>query len=240
MFYLNAAGWRYYCPKSRSWQDCGTSDFSRVFQYVEAGNPADNNRPADALPAFSGSKILCVGRNYRKHAAELGNDVPDRPLWFSKPPSAIIGHNETVLLPRGIGRIDYEGELALIIGRRTRRITPAEAENHIGGITVCLDMTARDLQKSDGQWTRAKGFDTFLPLGWKGVKYDSSWKDGSIEVRKNGITVQNDKFSSMVFDFSQLVADLSLCMTLEPGDIILSGTPRGLARLQGETGLKSV
>lgn len=228
MLYRDAHSWKYFVGKEDSWIDTATLDFARAVAMAGRGAESGVTQPDGALPAFSGSKIICVGRNYRKHAAELGHDVPERPLWFSKPPSAIIGNRGKVLLPRGMGRIDYEGELALVISRQASRVKVADALSYIGGVTACFDMTARDLQKSDGQWTRAKGFDTFLPLAGLVAVFDDSWAKGHIEVKKNGVLVQNDCFSSMVFGFAELIADLSACMTLEPGDLLLTGTPEGV------------
>ncbi len=228
MYYRNQSGWHYFAADIKDWRDTASVRFDeRVIRH--AGNCMINEHcPADALPAFSGSKIICVGRNYRKHAEELGNDVPARPLWFSKPPSSIIGGGQQVILPKDYGRIDYEGELAMIIGRRAKNVSIEQACDYIGGVTACFDMTARDLQKSDGQWTRAKGFDTFLPLACLVAPFSPEWKRGMLEVWKNNELVQKDRFSSMVFDFAELVADLSACMTLEPGDLILTGTPEGV------------
>ena len=233
MFYLNQQGWHYYSIEQRRWNSSGSRLFTeQLSKNVTLRQLIDLKPevqvPDDALPPFSGSKILCVGRNYRKHAAELGNDVPDRPLWFSKPPSSIIGEGGTVKIPANAGRIDYEGELALIIGRRACNVSNDEALACIGGVTASLDMTARDLQKSDGQWTRAKGFDTFLPLASLVAPFAADWSSGSIVVRKNDLIVQQSSFSAMVFGFATLIADISACMTLEPGDIILTGTPEGI------------
>ncbi len=229
MFYLSNKGWNYYSAAESSWKESGSRNFNAdVTGQVSSAAVIEAVAPGNALPAFSGTKILCVGRNYRKHAAELGNDVPERPLWFSKPPSSIIGTDGTVIIPSNAGRIDYEGELALIINRRASRVSVEQALEYIGGVTACLDMTARELQKTDGQWTRAKGFDTFLPLASLVAPFSRNWAEGSIEVRKNDVIVQSSAFSAMVFGFAELVADLSACMTLMPGDLILTGTPEGI------------
>lgn len=228
MFYRDKKSWKFYDTGLKEWCDSNTTSFEAVCQKSFDYHGKMPAPPAGALPCFSGTKIVCVGRNYRKHAQELGNDVPDRPLWFSKPPSAIIGPGQTVIIPQGFGRIDYEGELALIIGKRGRNLSIETAEEYIGGVTACLDMTARELQKADGQWTRAKGFDTFLPLSTIVMPYTREWQKGAIEVQLNGDIVQASPFSAMVFDFKTLIADLSQCMTLEPGDLILTGTPEGV------------
>jgi len=181
---------------------------------------------------FGGSKIMAVGRNYKSHAKELGNQIPNEPLWFQKPPSSIVGNKGKVKLPKGFGRIDYEGELAIVIGRKSRQVPLQEALKQIAGITLALDITARDLQKSDGQWTRAKGFDTFCPLGPWIVPFQKEWQDVAIKTVLNGKIVQSDRTSSMVFGFAELIRHLSACMTLEPGDIILTGTPAGVGSLK--------
>lgn len=235
MFYRNDRGWHFFSYTRNTWINSNSLEFNTALTQQFAADSDNAHRlagaailPAGALPAFNGSKIICVGRNYRNHAAELGNDVPKRPLWFFKPPSSIIGEEGRIVLPQGVGRIDYEGELGLLIGKKTRNISVHYAEGCIGGVTACLDMTARELQKSDGQWTRAKGFDTFLPLASMVAPYSPAWKNGSIEVYKNGELVQKSGFSAMVFGFAELIADLSACMTLEPGDLILTGTPEGV------------
>ena len=233
MFYLNPNGWNHYSAIAKSWQPCHSNQFNdAVCQTCQRETVMASDSvialPGDAIPPFSGSKILCVGRNYRKHAQEMGNDVPDRPLWFSKPPSSIIGEGGSVILPENSGRIDYEGELALVICRRTRKVAVEDALDHIGGVTACLDMTARELQKSDGQWTRAKGFDTFLPLAGLVAPFSPDWAAGAIETRKNDVIVQQSSLKAMVFGFAELIADISACMTLEPGDLILTGTPEGI------------
>ncbi|MBF0499376.1 MAG: fumarylacetoacetate hydrolase family protein [Candidatus Riflebacteria bacterium] len=195
--------------------------------------------PSGSLAApFGGTKILCVGRNYRPHVRELGNEIPKEPLWFSKPPSSLIGHNGKVLLPKGFGRIDYEGEVAFVIGRSGRNISASEALKFIAGVTLAIDITARELQKTDGQWTRAKGFDTFCPLGPGIASFEQSWLDCSITTTKNGTIVQNDRLSSLIFPVPQLIQHLSACMTLEPGDVILTGTPAGVGPLESGDHLK--
>ncbi len=234
MFYQDNNGWNYYSYAEKAWRTTGSQIFQGSLspdskaKLMHHETMAAPTLPSGALPAFSGSKVLCVGRNYRKHAAEMGNDVPSRPLWFTKPPSSIIGEGGNVVIPSGAGRIDYEGELVLIIGRRASKVPVDKALDYIGGVTACFDMTARELQKSDGQWTRAKGFDTFLPLASLVAPFSEEWAHGSIEVTKNNEIVQTSSFSAMVFGFAELVADISACMTLEPGDLILTGTPEGI------------
>lgn len=183
------------------------------------------------LPPFGGTKILAVGRNYRPHAAELGNPIPDEPLWFTKPPSSVVGHDGVVILPADVGQIDYEGELAVVIGERCRMARRDEALGKVAGVTLALDITARALQKKDGQWTRAKGFDTFCPLGPWIAAFHESWLDAELETWLNGRRVQADRLSSLIFPIPELIAHISRVMTLEVGDVILTGTPAGVGPL---------
>jgi 2-keto-4-pentenoate hydratase/2-oxohepta-3-ene-1,7-dioic acid hydratase in catechol pathway len=177
------------------------------------------------------TKIVAIGRNYVDHAAELGNQVPQAPLMFLKPPSALLAPGgEIVRPPPGlVERVDYEGELALVIGARGRNVAAADAARHIWGYTIANDVTARDLQKKDGQWTRAKGFDTFCPLGPCVVRELPA--GARIRTLVNGRLVQDGAVADMVFPPAQLVAAISAVMTLEPGDVILTGTPAGVGPL---------
>ena len=194
-----------------------------------AGTPVDR-RSAKLLVPVVPSKILCIGRNYRAHAAELGNEVPEKPLVFFKPPSSLLPHKGTVLLPPESSRVDYEGELAIVIGKRARRLAGSEALGAVFGYTVAIDVTARDLQKADGQWWRAKGFDTFCPLG-PAIETDVDPSDLLLETLVDGAVKQSGRTSAMVHDVPALVAWASHAMTLEPGDVILTGTPEGVAPL---------
>ncbi|MBK7578644.1 MAG: fumarylacetoacetate hydrolase family protein [Myxococcales bacterium] len=176
------------------------------------------------------TKIVCVGRNYSAHAKELGNEVPKEPLLFFKPPSSLLAAGGTVFLPRESERVEYEAELAVVVGKRGRRISRERAFDHVFGFTIACDVTARDLQKKDGQWTRAKGFDTFCPLGPElvtGIDPSSL----SVQLRVNGQLRQDGNTRDMVFDIPALVAFISNAMTLEPGDLILTGTPEGVGPL---------
>jgi 2-keto-4-pentenoate hydratase/2-oxohepta-3-ene-1,7-dioic acid hydratase in catechol pathway len=176
------------------------------------------------------TKIIGIGRNYRAHAAELNNAVPEQPLMFLKPPSSLSDPGAPVFLPRESQRVDYEGELAVIIGRRCRRVAHAEALGCIFGYGVACDVTARDLQRADAQWTRGKGFDTFCPLGAHVVSgVDAA--DLELELLVNGERRQHGRTSDMIFDLATLVAYASSVMTLEPGDLILTGTPEGVGPL---------
>ncbi len=179
------------------------------------------------------SKIVCVGRNYAEHAKELGNEVPRAPLLFLKPPSAIIGHEEAIVLPEASGRVEFESEIGVVIGHRLHGLhidDTAEAEAAIGGFVCLNDVTARDLQKSDGQWTRAKGFDTFCPVGPRVVS-GLDWRDLEVIGRVNGQERQRARSTEMVFSIPALLAYISGVMTLEPGDLVATGTPAGVGLL---------
>jgi 2-keto-4-pentenoate hydratase/2-oxohepta-3-ene-1,7-dioic acid hydratase in catechol pathway len=175
-------------------------------------------------------KIVCVGRNYADHAREHNVEVPDVPLLFMKPPSSVIGPGEKILLPPQSKQVEHEAELAVVIGRQTRNATADEAMGCIFGYTIANDVTARDLQQLDGQWTRAKGFDTFCPLGpW--IDTEVNPHDLRILCRVNGQIRQLGSTRDMVFSIPQLVAFISGIMTLEVGDILLTGTPSGVGKL---------
>jgi 2-keto-4-pentenoate hydratase/2-oxohepta-3-ene-1,7-dioic acid hydratase in catechol pathway len=182
---------------------------------------------ARLMPPAMPTKIVCVGLNYRKHALELGHEIPSEPVLFLKPPTAMNATNGEIHVPPGAGRIDYEGELAVVIGRRAHRVSPSEADSHVLGYTCANDVTARDLQQKDGQWTRAKGFDGFCPIGpW--VETDVDPGDLLLETYLNGARVQSSRTSDMIFGVPHLVSFASHVMTLLPGDVILTGTPGGI------------
>ncbi len=177
------------------------------------------------------SKIVCVGRNYAKHAAELGNDVPAEPLIFLKPASALLAPGEPIVKPAGAGRVDFEGEIGLVVGRRARRVTVEEAWDHLASVVPVTDVTARDLQRADGQWTRAKCFATFCPVG-EPVPVDQVDRSGlGVTTRVNGEVRQEGSVHEMAFDIPLIVAFISGVMTLEPGDLIATGTPDGIGPL---------
>ncbi|HJR35071.1 MAG TPA: fumarylacetoacetate hydrolase family protein [Gemmatimonadales bacterium] len=177
------------------------------------------------------SKIVCVGRNYADHARELGNEVPAAPLLFLKPPSAIIGDGERILLPPESQRVEFEAEIGVVIGRRMHRAGPEVAERGIQGFVCLNDVTARDLQKSDGQWSRAKGFDTFCPVGPR-IAEGLDWRSLEVIGRVNGEERQRAPSSAMVFSIPDLLAYISGVMTLEPGDLVATGTPAGVGQLR--------
>jgi 2-keto-4-pentenoate hydratase/2-oxohepta-3-ene-1,7-dioic acid hydratase in catechol pathway len=197
------------------------------------GQPTDLLLAANSyqlLAPCAPSKIAAVGRNYRAHAAEMGHPVPEEPLFFLKPPTALTANSQPIYYPPQSQQVDYEGELALVIGQRTKNCSPEEAKKKIWGYTIANDVTARDLQLKDGQWTRAKGFDSFCPLGpWivreltLGAKIQTFLND---ELRQSAL------LSDMVFAPEEIVSYLSQVMTLLPGDVVLTGTPEGIGAMQ--------
>ena len=198
-----------------------------AFQREDAKIPLASVR---LLPPVTPSKIICVGRNYAAHAKEHGADVPEVPLIFLKPPTSLIAHKEAIMLPPQSKQVEHEAELTIVIGRTGRWITPEEALSHVFGYTIANDVTARDLQRSDGQWTRAKGFDTFCPLGpWIETDFDPA--DAVVTCHVNGEMRQMASTRDMIFTVKQLIAFVSSVMTLEPGDILLTGTPAGVSPL---------
>jgi 2-keto-4-pentenoate hydratase/2-oxohepta-3-ene-1,7-dioic acid hydratase in catechol pathway len=198
------------------------------------GRDAGDPRPLGGLallpPVPPGGKVLCIGRNYLAHARELGNEVPAEPLVFLKPSTSLLPHGGTVLLPPESERVDFEGELALVVGRRARRVGPEAYADVVFGITPALDISARDLQKKDGQWWRAKGFDTFCPCG-PVVASGVDAADLSLRTYLDGELRQDGRTSRMIFDLPALVSWVSQAMTLEPGDLLLTGTPEGVGPL---------
>jgi 2-keto-4-pentenoate hydratase/2-oxohepta-3-ene-1,7-dioic acid hydratase in catechol pathway len=183
------------------------------------------------LPPCIPSKIVCIGRNYPEHAKELGNDVPKEPLIFFKPPSSLIGPDEPIILPRISERVDYEGELAAIIGRRFRHLSADEnVSAYILGYTCLNDVTARDLQRRDAQFTRGKGFDTFCPLG-PVIETSLDLATAGLETFINGTRKQFGHTSEMIFSLDVIIRFITQVMTLEPGDVIATGTPSGVGSL---------
>jgi len=181
----------------------------------------------NSLPFPRPSKIVCVGRNYVDHAKELGNEVPKAPLLFFKPSSALVPPGAALVLPQASQQVEYEAEIGILIGKALRNVDAAGAEAGIGGVTCANDVTARDLQKSDGQWARAKGFDTFCPLGpWVETELDVS--DLRLVTRLDGEVVQSGPTADMVHQVADLIAYASAAFTLLPGDVILTGTPSGV------------
>ena len=200
------------------------------FEGARLGSIETSWSRADLRAPLRPSKIVCVGRNYAAHAKELGNDVPSEPLLFLKAPSSIVGPGGAVVLPKESDRVEHEAELGVVIGRRIRRISKEDAPTAIFGYTCACDVTARDLQKKDGQWSRAKSFDTFCPVGpWIETELDPS--DLGVRCTVGGELRQNGRTSQMIFDIPTLIAYASAVMTLEPGDLIVTGTPEGVGPL---------
>jgi len=178
-------------------------------------------------PVIPRSKVVCVGRNYAAHAAELGNDVPKEPMIFLKPNTSVIGPRDGIVYPEQTNDLHFEGELAIVIGRICRDLPKERVNEVIFGYTVANDVTARDLQKSDGQWARAKGYDTFCPLGpWISTEFDAS--DVRVSTELNGEPKQDGRTSQFIFDIPEVLAYITSFTTLLPGDVVLTGTPAGV------------
>jgi 2-keto-4-pentenoate hydratase/2-oxohepta-3-ene-1,7-dioic acid hydratase in catechol pathway len=211
------------------------SDLVRVLAgtFFEEPLPTGEELPLDdvrLLAPVLPSKLVCVGKNYAAHAAEFGMDVPEEPLLFLKPSTAVIGPNEPIQLLPISKRVDYEGELAVVIGRIARDVRAEDAYRYILGYTCANDVTLRDLQRTDDQWARAKGFDGSCPLGpW--IETDVDPTDVAVETRLNGDVRQNARSTEMVFGVATLLEYITSFMTLLPGDAILTGTPEGVGRL---------
>jgi 2-keto-4-pentenoate hydratase/2-oxohepta-3-ene-1,7-dioic acid hydratase in catechol pathway len=189
------------------------------------------------LPPSSPSKIVCVGRNYVEHAKELGNEPPTEPLIFLKPPSALNVSGDPIVYPPICRRLDYEGELGIVIGRRARHVKKEEALQYVYGYTVVNDVTARDLQRKDGQWTRAKGFDTFCVVGpWVVPQQEVDFRALRVRTTVEGQVRQEASVLDMIFSPDVIIAFITEVMTLEPGDLIATGTPSGIGPLEaGQT-----
>ena len=202
-------------------------DLFGEFRRLDAATPlAEAKLLAPAQP----SKILCVGRNYAAHAKEHNAEVPELPLIFHKPPSALLNPNDAIILPHQSKQVEHEAELVVVIGKRGRNIIAEEAKEHILGYSIGNDVTARDLQRADRLWTRGKGFDTFAPFGpWIDTEFDPS--DAVVTCRVNGQMRQMASTRDMVFSVGTIIAFISSVMTLEPGDLIYTGTPAGVGAL---------
>ena len=182
------------------------------------------------LPPVSPSKIICIGLNYRDHAVELNMDLPEEPILFLKPASSIIGHGDEIIYPPQSKQVDYEVELAVIISKKAKNVRTVDALDYVAGYTILNDITARDLQQKDGQWTRAKSFDTFCPLGpWMENDFDP--RNQKISLSVNGELRQESNIKNMIFPVEELLSFISHIMTLNPGDVIATGTPSGVGSL---------
>lgn len=207
----------------------GTLDGNRI---AIAGGGTALLEQVRLLPACAPSKIVCVGRNYAEHAKELGNAVPTEPLIFLKPPSSLNAHGAPVVFPAISQHLSYEGEVGVVIGRRARHIQAAQALDYVAGYTIVNDVTARDLQKKDGQWTRGKGFDTFCPVGpWWVPKEEVEFDALRVITRVNGEVRQDAPVTDMIFNVGVILQFVSEFMTLEPGDLIATGTPPGVGAM---------
>lgn len=185
------------------------------------------------LPPCSPSKIVCVGRNYADHARELGNEVPTEPLIFLKPPSSLIAHGDSIVYPAISNRVDFEGEVGLVVGRRAHRIKAADAWDYIRGLTCVNDVTARDLQLKDGQWTRGKGFDTFCAAGpWMVPVEEVDFSACGVRTILDGEVKQEGYVRDFIFPVNAILEYVTRFMTLEPGDLIATGTPSGVGPMK--------
>jgi 2-keto-4-pentenoate hydratase/2-oxohepta-3-ene-1,7-dioic acid hydratase in catechol pathway len=191
----------------------------------------DKNRGGMVDAIINPTKIIAIGLNYFDHAKELKMDIPDHPLIFLKPPTSIIGNGDVIILPPQTKELHYEGELAVVIKEKVKNVSKDEARRFIAGYTCANDVTARDLQRIDGQWTRAKSFDTFCPLGPRIVS-DIDPQHLSIITRVNGTVKQNSNTINMIFGVFELVSFISEIMTLLPGDVIITGTPPGVGAIE--------
>jgi len=183
------------------------------------------------LPPVFPSKVVCVGLNYRDHALELNMDIPEEPILFMKPPTSVIAHQEPIIYPEMSQEVDYEAEMAIVMAETATKINSEDAWDFIGGYTVLNDVTARDLQRKDGQWTRAKSFDTFCPLG-PCIETEMDPHNQNISLKLNGETKQDSNTKNMIFRANELVEFISSIMTLNPGDVIATGTPPGVGQMQ--------
>ena len=205
----------------------------KIYRYLDRGSIRESSTPpADAvlLPPCMPTKIVCIGRNYAEHARELGNEAPSEPIIFLKPPSAILAPFGTIVRPAISQRVDHEGELAIVIGKRAKDVRAAQWRDYIRGFACANDVTARDIQKRDVQFTRGKGFDTFAPIG-PCIETELDVAALSVQTRVNGEIRQNGNTRDMIFPCDFLIEFITTVMTLEEGDVILSGTPSGVGPL---------
>jgi 2-keto-4-pentenoate hydratase/2-oxohepta-3-ene-1,7-dioic acid hydratase in catechol pathway len=210
----------------------------KTYRYLHNGRIAESHDVpggATLLPPVTPSKIVCVGRNYADHAKELGNEAPSEPILFLKPPSALLAPGGTIVRPAASQRVDFEAELAIVIGRTAKDVRADAWRDYVRGFACANDVTARDLQKKDVQFTRGKSFDTFCPIG-PCIEDDLDVSDLRVTTRVNGVTRQDGRTSQMIFPPGVLIEFITAVMTLVPGDVILTGTPAGVGPLAaGET-----
>lgn len=223
----DAAGARY-----GVWEDTHIRPVASFFTPTEDGEPVPVAQ-VRLLPSANPTKIVCVGRNYAEHAKELGNEVPVEPLIFLKPPSSLAADGDPVVYPSLSQNLHYEGELGLIIGKRARNVDAADWREYVWGYTCVNDVTARDLQRKDGQWTRGKGFDTFCPTGrWSVPAAEVDFDSLRVQTWLDGKLVQDAPVSDMIFSPGAILAYVTRFLTLEPGDLIATGTPPGVGPMQ--------
>ena len=198
---------------------------------IEAAGNEYSFQSIDILPPCKPSKIVCVGRNYAKHAEELGNEIPDRPLLFLKPPNAVAGHNDVITLPKGKEKVEHEAELAVVIGEQCRHIDKKDALNFVEGYTCLNDISNRDDQRKEKNWVRGKAFDGAAPIGPGITPLEKLPSDASIQSYVNGELRQDGSLDSLIFSIPELIAEITTYLTLEPGDVIATGTPEGVGLL---------
>ena len=190
----------------------------------------------DVIPPVEPTKLVCIGRNYAKHADEMGSEVPDRPLLFLKPPNAVASHGSTVPLPAGKDRIDYEAEVGVVIGEQCRHVDAADAMDVVEGYTCVVDVSNRDDQEREQNWVRGKAFDNAAPIGPVVADPEHVPDDASVELRLNGEVRQSSTLDHLIFPVEELIAEITTYLTLEPGDVIATGTPEGVGALaDGDT-----
>jgi 2-keto-4-pentenoate hydratase/2-oxohepta-3-ene-1,7-dioic acid hydratase in catechol pathway len=218
------------CPVARAPHVCYSSE-----DEIEVSGPPQPLDQVRLLAPVTPTKVACVGRNYAEHAAEFGNEAPPEPLIFLKPPTTIVGPDAPVVYPTLSERVDHEGELAVVVGRRCRHVSESDVAGVIFGYTIANDVTARDLQRKDGQWTRGKGFDTFGPIGpWVDTDYDHS--ERTLRCWVNGELRQESNTDLMIHSVARIVSYVTAFMTLVPGDVIMTGTPAGVGPVRpGDT-----
>ncbi|QIB73885.1 fumarylacetoacetate hydrolase family protein [Halogeometricum borinquense] len=199
--------------------------------HVSFGGETYSLAEVEILPPCEPTKIVCIGRNYADHAAELDNDVPDRPLLFLKPPNTLAAHGDTVTLPAGKERVDWEAELAVVIGTQARNVAAEDAMDYVAGFTCMNDVSNRDDQNKEQNWVRGKAFDNSAPLGPVLATPDEVPDDASVELRVNGETKQSSSRDYMMFSVPELIEEITTYLTLEPGDVVSTGTPEGVGPL---------
>ena len=198
--------------------------------FSAAGEPIEEAEAVILAPSAPG-KVVCVGLNYHAHVQEMGHEEHPDPVIFLKPSTAVIGANETIRAPKWLTRVDFEAEVAIVMGKCCKDVKAEHAQDMVLGYTALNDVTARDIQKTDGQWTRAKGFDTFCPMG-PSIETEFDWRDAGVRCLLNGRVMQEGRTSSMMHDMNAIIAFISSVMTLEAGDVIATGTPSGIGPMQ--------